>query len=106
MRVKSARAAWLGMCRLRRHERKLRRKYGRRVMRYLRHTCPGCNTTTAYALEEGEATVACPLCGQKNTNLSISGPLTGRCSQCGFPIDSHEFMGDMMVKCPKTGVKP
>lgn len=107
MRVASARAAWIGMCRLRRHGRKLSRRYGRRMMRYLRLSCPGCDTATAYALEDNETAVECPTCGQRNTNLTTATvPLTGRCQQCGFPIDSHEFYNDMIVKCPKTGVKP
>jgi hypothetical protein len=76
------------------------------MMRYLRHTCPGCDTSTPYALEDNESSVECPTCGQKNTNLSASGPLTGRCQQCTFPLDEHDWFQDFIVKCPKKGVKP
>ena len=72
------------------------------MMRYLKLSCPKCDTAMAYALDDNETAVECPHCGQKNTNLTTaSGPLSGRCPQCGYPLDDHS-----PGKCPSRGVKP
>lgn len=77
------------------------------VMRYIRISCPGCDTTTPYALEDNETAVECPTCGQRNTNLTTATvPLTGRCGKCTYPLDEHAWFSDFIVECPKKGVKP
>lgn len=107
MRVASARAAWFGMCKIQRHERKWPRRYGRvKGVRYVRVSCPSCDTATAHAIEDAQISVECPACGQKNTNLPTSHPLTGRCGKCTFPLDEHVFYNDMIVECPRKGVAP